>query len=134
MFVTTPFHNVHGRNNHRLSAKAQEAVCHPRVAQIVANTNPNFSPRGFPQILLFCRQSVFQELNGHALALLEDDVAVGADNKCRVVEISGGQGILASRDEKTLMLFAPSLNSVGDGAEKGVFAEDNDLGLGFGLN
>src|SRR5262249_20686210 len=110
VFMPAPFNNVHGGNNHRLRAEAHESICHSRVAQIVADTNTDFAPWGVPQFLFFGGETVFEELNRYALAALEDDVPIRADDERSVVEISRGQWIFAASDEIALMRLAPGLD------------------------
>ena len=65
--------------------------------------------------------------------MFENDFAVGIDDESGVVEVVVGSGIFGADDEMFGVAFAPGANAAGDGAVKGVFAEDVDVGVGMFL-
>lgn len=130
MFVSAPFNDVHRRNNQSLGAQPDEAIGDPAVAQVVTDADADLAPGRVPKFLFRGREAILEELDRNAFSLAENDAALRANDKGRVAVLVSIDGIFATDDEVALVVTAPVEEVLGDGAVEGVFAHDEELGLG----
>ena len=129
MLIFAPVGHVHRGRDDGLRPLANQFVGDAPVAQVIADAQADFAPRRIPNPLLRCRQSVPEELNRHAFGLTKNDFAARSDDENGVVEAGTGNELLPACDEIFLALAAPSLDSLGNRAVEGVFAQNNQFGF-----
>ena len=95
----------------QLRALFHQPVGDARVAQVVADADADFSPRRIPDFLFRRGQAVVEKLDRHALGLLENNLAVRADDEGGVVINMVGHKIFSADDEKARMCRGTSFSA-----------------------
>ena len=70
-------------------------------------------------------------MDGNGFGLLENDFTGGIHNEDGVVVVAGHRIVFAAGNEIALVSAAPVSDLWWDGAVKGVFGEDEELGVGI---
>ena len=126
-----PVDHVHRRDDEGLRALADEFVNDARVAEVVADRDADPAPGRLPNLLRRGGFAVLEELDRLLLGLLEDDLAVRGNDEGRIVEAAIGQVVLAADDQIPAVVAAPLQHGLGRVGFEGVFAENDQLGLGI---
>src|SRR5262245_24896170 len=88
MLVFSPFFDIHGGHEKGFRSLLRENVHHARVAEIIADTNPQSAPGRFPDLLVSGRKAILEKLDGLGLGLLKYHVPLGTHDVSRVKEVS----------------------------------------------
>ena len=100
------------------------------VAQVVTDAESDFAPRRIPDFLYRRPQAVLEKLDGHAFDLLENHLAVRADDEGGVVVMIRADRFFTADNQKSSMIAAPVLQRVRRRAVERVFAQDKDGRIG----
>ena len=96
VLMPAPGFHVHCWADDELRALPHEFVRDARVAQVIADAKADHAPRRVPDGLVRRGQAVVKELDWDAFDLLEDYIAIGADDEGGVVIILWADGVFAA--------------------------------------
>ena len=115
MLIGAPVGHVHRGRDDGLRPLANQFVGDAPVAQVVADAQADLAPGRIPKPLLRCRQSVPEELNGHAFGLTKNDFAA---RPCQRYDTNYGKCLPG--DPVPYLLYPTELSLTGGLTEAGV--------------